>query len=258
MSKKPINAPAPAAYHAVKIIELLAAEKEPLGISEIGRKLDLNINMVFRVLNTLQTCNWVCVDSRTNKYQLTLRPFETTAKSRDSISLYSLAMPLVHQYWEAFGESIILSILKNDACFYLLSMESTRTVRISASVGSSYPLYCSAPGKILLAYSDPAYIEEYTSRPMKKYTENTLADKAALCANLEEIRTCGYALDKEEYGRGIICFAAPIFSSTGEIAAALHSSVLLTDYSIESMTQTLGKGLIETAKEISLALGYRA
>ena len=40
-------------------------------------------------------------------------------------------------------------------------------------------------------------------------------------AELERVRKDGYALDREEITRGLMCVAAPIFDAQGEIAGAM-------------------------------------
>lgn len=42
-----------------------------------------------------------------------------------------------------------------------------------------------------------------------KYTDNTITDVEEFNEHLKLIRQNGYALDYEEYGKGIICFSAP-------------------------------------------------
>ena len=67
---------APAVGHAIKLIELLSDEREPVGVSEISRRLNLSKNMVFRILRTLEQDGWVyCDKSSDGKYRLSLVPF---------------------------------------------------------------------------------------------------------------------------------------------------------------------------------------
>jgi IclR family pca regulon transcriptional regulator len=66
----------------------------------------------------------------------------------------------------------------------------------------------------------------------------------------------GFALDEEEYAKGLICFAAPIYDYSGHVVAALNVSVLLLYYSMEEFVEKIGSKVLETSQTISVALGY--
>jgi DNA-binding IclR family transcriptional regulator len=52
-----------------------------------------------------------------------------------------------------------------------------------------------------------------------KHTETTLADEAALRAELAEVRRQDFAVDREEYTAGTACVAAPILLHGRPVAA---------------------------------------
>ena len=66
---------APAARNAVRVIELLCESERPLGVREVARRLELNSNMVFRLMRTLHRQGWVVPDEDGTKYAMSLRPF---------------------------------------------------------------------------------------------------------------------------------------------------------------------------------------
>jgi DNA-binding IclR family transcriptional regulator len=53
------------------------------------------------------------------------------------------------------------------------------------------------------------------------FTPHTITDPAALRRELDRVRRCGYAVDREEITRGIVCVAAPIRSRDGETVASI-------------------------------------
>jgi len=68
----------------------------------------------------------------------------------------------------------------------------------------------------------------------------------------------GYAMDVEEYIKGQLCFAAPIYDYSGKVVAALNTSVLLLYYTLEEFVEQIGPKVLETCRQISTALGYVA
>ena len=247
---------APAAEWAIKILEIIAASDKPLGITDISKSIGINKNMVFRVINSLENAGWVYVENADEKkYHLTLRPFHITHHAAERLDISTTSMPYIYQLWKTWGESTYLGILKENKVLYIQHLDSTHDIRVSGSLGGTYDLYCSAPGKVLLAYSDDTYIASYLKQPLQSRTNNTLTDPNLLMQELEAIRKQGYAIDNEEGTRGILCIAAPIFNVDGHVLGTVGCSFTTLTHSKESLLDGCGHDVIQTAKEISSCYG---
>lgn len=244
---------APAAEAATRVITFLAECEQETGISEISRGTEINKNMVFRILNSLEKEGWVYCNEQ--KYSLTLLPFKLTSKPISRLSLNTVATPVLYDLLNKTGESTYLGILKEDKVLYIQHLDGVKNVRIAGRVGGEYDLYCSAPGKVLLAYADSDFIEEYTSRDLEKRTENSITEKSALLAELEKIRRNGYATDREEFGNGIFCVAAPILDYTEKVVAVIGCSAFTTNGNTDALIAHLRPAILEASKQISARLG---
>ena len=244
---------APAVEGAAKIIGFLSECEREVGISEISRGTDINKNMVFRILNTLEQAGWVyCSDQ---KYSLTLALFGMSSRPISRLSLNTVATPILYDLLNKTGESTYLGILNNDKVLYTQHLDGVKNVRVAGRVGGEYDLYCSAPGKVLLAFSDEAFIEEYTSRSLVKRTKNTITEKTEIIKELENIRINGYATDREEFGNGVVCAAAPIFDYSGKVIAVIGCSAFTLDGKSAEIIEKLLPSVRDAAKEISTRLG---
>ena len=244
---------APAVEGAAKIIGFLSECEREVGISEISRGTDINKNMVFRILNTLEQAGWVyCSDQ---KYSLTLALFGMSSRPISRLSLNTVATPILYDLLNKTGESTYLGILNNDKVLYTQHLDGVKNVRVAGRVGGEYDLYCSAPGKVLLAFSDEAFIEEYTSRSLVKRTKNTITEKTEIIKELENIRINGYATDREEFGNGVVCAAAPIFDYSGKVIAVIGCSAFTLDGKSAEIIEKLLPCVRDAAKEISTRLG---
>jgi DNA-binding IclR family transcriptional regulator len=244
---------APAVEGAAKIIGFLSECEREVGISEISRGTDINKNMVFRILNTLEQAGWVyCSDQ---KYSLTLALFGMSSRPISRLSLNTVATPILYELLNKTGESTYLGILNNDKVLYTQHLDGVKNVRVAGRVGGEYDLYCSAPGKVLLAFSDETFIEEYTSRSLVKRTKNTITEKAEIIKELENIRINGYATDREEFGNGVVCAAAPIFDYSGKVIAVIGCSAFTLDGKSAEIIEKLLPSVRDAAKEISTRLG---
>jgi len=239
---------APAADYAVSIIEALADCPALMGISDISRETGINKNAVSRVLGSLLNKGWVYQDGL--KYQLTLKPFKIASNALGRITLCNASQPILTKLWEKTGDSCYIGILKFDSVLYLGHIDSSHDIKITGRVGGTYPLECSAPGKVLLAYSDEAYRCAFFAN--LRWSEDKVAEFEE---KLKLIRERGWATDVEEYGPGIICFAAPIFDISGNVVGTIGVSTSTAYCNEESIIRNQGAEVIAAAREISEILG---
>lgn len=244
---------APAAEATTQIIAFLAEREQEIGISEISRGTEINKNMVFRILNSLEKMGWVYCNEQ--KYSLTLSLFGLASKPLSRLSLNTAAIPILYDLLNKTGESTYLGILKDDKVLYLQHLDGVKNVRVAGRIGGEYDLYCSAPGKTLLAYADNDFIEEYTSRTLEKRTENTIINKSDILKELEAIRKNGYATDREEFGNGIVCVAAPIYDYTGKVIATVGCSAFNANRKCQEIIDNILPSVLAASKEISTRIG---
>ncbi len=246
---------APAVEASAKIITFLAECEQETGISEISRETGINKNMVFRILNTLEQEGWVYRNEQ--RYSLTLLLFRLASKPISRLALNTAATPILYDLLNKTGESTYLGILHGDKVLYLQHLDGVKNVRVAGRVGGEYGLYCSAPGKVLLAHADKDFIEEYTSGTFEKNTKNTITEKSELLPELESVRKNGYATDKEEFGNGITCVAAPIYDYSGKVIATIGCSAFTAN---ENHAEIIEKNLphvLSAARQISAILGAK-
>jgi len=240
---------APAADYTICILETLARSHGLMGISDISRETGINKNAVSRVLGALTDSGWIYQDGV--KYQLTLKPFRIVSSALGRNSFFTAAQPVLQQLWEETGDSCYIGILKNDAVLYLGHIDSTRDLKIAGRVGGSYPLATTAPGKVLLAYADASYRERYMREVLRYSSEQCEAFEQILAV----VRRNGWAMDVEEYGPGIICFAAPVFDLEGRVAGTIGVSTSTVYCSKEELMVNQGRKVIDAARKLSEKLG---
>ena len=246
------GSPAPAATQAIRIVEYLSSCSQMASITEIAKALDINNNMVFRVLKALEREGWVYSDLISGKIQLTLKPVSIVGAASQRVTLATAALPYLHELWQETGESTWLGILHEDQVFYLQHLDSVKSIKVSGRTGGLYPADCSAPGRVLLAWQSRAYLEEHIFKK-KDWTD---AQRVDFIRMLQEVRENDFALDNEEYGPGIICYAAPVKDYTGAAVAAVGCSGALAIYkNIDTYVEMYGNKISETARRISRILG---
>jgi DNA-binding IclR family transcriptional regulator len=84
-------------------------------------------------------------------------------------------------------------------------------------------------------------------------TDRTIVDRAALEAELADVRMKGYATASEELEIGLVAVAAPVLDSLGTCAGAV--SVSGPSYRLEPASAA--EPCVATAAEISTLLGFK-
>ena len=77
-----------------------------------------------------------------------------------------------------------------------------------------------------------------------------------LFEDLAAVRRRGYAIDDEEHAVGVRCVAAPVFSASGEVVAAIGVSGTVSQLNDEHL-HSLGKIVQTAALKLSAQLGGR-
>ena len=248
---------APAARMVVRLIESLCASDEPLGVTDLVQRLGASANMVFRLLQTLEQERWITRVTDDPKYAMTLVPFHFAALPVARMDVVMTAQEPLMTLWKRLGECVYLGVMHENKVMYLIHYEGTRNIHLGGRVGEHYWPHAAAAGKVLLAYGEPGLRERCVAQGLIKLTAATHTSRAKLLADLARVRKQGYALDEEEYMEGGLCYAAPVYDYTGRVIAAIGTTVLTVHYRQMNIVSELGPLIQETARQISVALGWK-
>ncbi len=209
-----------------RILEAVTATRSGLSFSEIVRQTGTPKASAHRLLRELVEISALTFDEATRTYRGGLLLASLGASVTASYDVRRVARPWLEALHEATGSVATLGIRDGLQGVYIDKIEPAGLViRLHSEIGKRFPLHCTAMGKVLLAHSDGATIGKLTRRKLQRYTPNTITDGKRLREELSLVATRGYALDREEITRGLVCVAAPIYGVTGEIAASISCTV---------------------------------
>ena len=207
-----------------KAIEILNcfAEKPNLKLSEISEMTHLYKSNVFNILSTFKAMEYVGQDPQTGTYYLDVGIFRLNRALNIRYSIGNIAMPYMQSLANTVKENVFIAIPNDDNALYLDAAYPMGHINMIREMkGKEAKMYCTGLGKAMMAYLPQNLIEEYTSRELKAFTDNTITEKATLIKELEKVRTSGYALDNMEHEFGVKCVAVPLFYRNGKIAAGM-------------------------------------
>lgn len=238
---------------AIKILDLLALKKA--SIAEISEELSLPKSSVYSIILTMEEKS--IVEKQSNgRYKLGIKLFQLGSQVLSEFDVKKIALPFMEDLVEQIGETCHLGIIRGKEVIYIEKVESSLSFRLSSRVGITVPLYCTALGKVLLAYLEKEKgITLLSALELKPYTEKSLTSRIELLQELEKINKQGYAIDDNEHEKGVRCFAAPIKNHRSEVIAAISISGLDTRLTPEKDDYII-KTLTDACNNISNKIGY--
>jgi DNA-binding IclR family transcriptional regulator len=244
--------------HALDLLEQFQGDVDELGVTELSKRLKLHKNNVFRLLATLESRSYIEQNRVTENYRLGLKTLELGQTFIKQMGLLRQSRPVLEALVKECNETTYVAILKDSYIVYLDVVETDMTVRVVPRVGSRLPAYCTAAGKIQLAYMTDEELDHYLpTKELKAYTANTITDRDAFKAHLRKIADQGYALDNEEMDIGVCCVGAPIRDYTRRIIGAVSISGPSMRFSPERIEKELIPLVKRAGEDISTKLGFQ-
>lgn len=244
-----------AVLKALEILEEICREPHR-GVREISEKVDINRSTVNRLVSTLERAGYLEQEKERGKYRATLRLFEMGNKVVQDLNIREQAYPIMQKLSAATEETIYLAVLDVDQLLYVAMIDSPQMLKCSAAIGIHPPVYCSATGKVFLAYIADDKKKALMPEEFLSFGPNTISTQSELERDLASIRLKGYAIDDEEWNPNIVALAAPVWNYDRKIIATLSVAgpkVRMSPERIEEAAQIL----VQAAQELSANLGYR-
>lgn len=207
---------------ALSLLDRVAAAEEPVRFSALLSDSPFPKATLHRLLRTLTGEQMLAFDPRSQTYSLGPRLMRLAHTAWRQSGLAAAARPMLDRLMAEIDQTLHLAQLDQGQVLYLDKRMSAQTVPMYSSTGKIAPAYCTGVGKAMLAHLSPDTLDQAIARQsFRCYTANTLADEAALRAELAAIRARGHAFDREEHEPGIVCVAVPIRSASGELFGGL-------------------------------------
>lgn len=242
---------------ALDILEAFGYSQEELGVTELAQRLRVPKNNVFRLLATLECRGYIEQDGRSGNYRLGIKTFEVANVYLHHLGLRRQARPVLEELAGKCNETAYLAVTDGPYVVYVLIQETTHTVRVISRLGRRLPAYCTAAGKVQLAYETQDRIAELLrDLPPRRRTQTTLAEPDRLLAHLREVARRGYAVNDEELEPGVRCVAAPVRDYSRHVVAGVGLSGPASRFPLERIEHELVPLVVEAGARISQRLGY--
>jgi len=237
----------------LSVIRAFSATAPRLTLSDVARATGLTRAAARRFLITLVDLGYVRSDGRL--FALTPRVLELGYAYLSSLSLPEVADPHLERLAAEVRESASVAVLDQEDVVYVARVATTRIMRVTISIGTRFPAFCTSMGRVLLAALPPEALEAYLERAdLRGLTARTLTQRSDLRRELEEVRKRGWAMVDQELEEGLRSLAAPIRDRSGATVAAVNVSTHASRTTLRQLSHDLLPPLLATAAKIEADL----
>lgn len=249
----------PALAQGLGILSLFGGENRSFTAPEIAKRLSLPRTKVFRLLQTLQSLDYVrCGD---DKRHFTLGPallrggFEYLA----SLDMVEVAQPILQRLRDRTGLSSHMAIRDQREIVYVSRFPARSTMASGVNVGTRFPVHATIMGRMTLIEMDDKELSAlFRDQPLQRFTKQTPVTLKALKALLAEDRKRGYAVSQAFFEAGVSAIAAPVRDGAGRIVAVINVTAVNADIDEQAMHGELKDAVLDAAGEISRWLAHRS
>jgi DNA-binding IclR family transcriptional regulator len=231
-------------------LELFAAQRRPLSLSDVSRLLNIPVSSCHDVLQALQERGFIYEVSPRGGYYPTLRMLETGRVIAEHDPVVMRAEVLLRELRDALDESVLLAKVNGLRGMYLLAFETSHPLRYQINIGQGITsLHATSGGKAILgALDEDALARALDGLPMPAVTAKTVTDAASLREEIELGRARGYYVNLGESIDEVTTISAPFHWQKSMYVVTVVAPASRLDARLEGT----GAMLLETCRKLEM------
>src|ERR1700736_2261583 len=245
-----------ALQRGLRLLQLFSESPRGLTAKQVASLSRLPVSTVHRFLANLHSAGFLNCGSD-GVYHLGIACFSIGQAALGQLDIRRLSLPYLQELNQQTRETIHLTVRHGLSAVYVEKLDSPEPLRIHSRIGAAVPLYCTAVGKVMLAYMpDEERKKILPQLGLKRLAPNTVGNRRELEGELYRVRKNGYAYDLEEHELHIRCIAAPIWDHAGGVHASLSITAPMVRMTVTRLRQ-LAPLIQNAGLQISRELGYQ-
>jgi len=206
------------------VIRAFGDGKPQLSIREIAVATGVSRAAARRCLHTLITLGYA--SGHDGIYELTPATLSLASNYLGATSIARLAQPVLERISGQLHESTSVAVLDGDDIVYIARAAVRRILSVGLAVGSRLPAASTSLGRVLIAnLEEPQRARVLARARLTRHTPRTIVDKSELRAELDRVKTQGYAVVDQELELGLRSMAVPIVDAGRRVVAAVNVGV---------------------------------
>ncbi|GAA3570897.1 IclR family transcriptional regulator [Streptomyces osmaniensis] len=242
---------------SLSVLRALAPKARGATMQELHEELGIPIGSLHRLLTTLMEADFITRSAVNRRYFLGPIARQLADQSRHHSALLVTPHRAVVTAAEASGETVFLTELIGDRAVCVALAEGRHPLRLFVRIGQEMPLHAAASGRSLLAHlSEPEVISLLARHELTAFTEETPTTVEAVLEHLVVVRDRGYDVCEDELDRGVWAVSAPVFTSTGAVAATVTFAAAGSRMQDPLARATAVQTVLTAARDLSSELGF--
>ena len=174
-----------------------------------------------RSLLTLEALGYVASSGRL--FRPLPRVLELGYAYLSGLSFADLVQPHLRRLVDLVHQSASVTVLDGEDIQYVARVHTIRIMSVNITLGTRFPAYATAMGRVLLAGLPAGERGRVLARSdLRALTPHTVTSPTSLAALLDEVAEQGYAVIDEELEPGLRSVAVPLRDAHGRVVAALN------------------------------------
>ncbi|GAA4523264.1 MULTISPECIES: IclR family transcriptional regulator [Nonomuraea] len=198
------------AERTVRILEALAAAPGTLTLSEVQQLTGFPRSSLHALMRTLVELNWVETDAARSAFGIGPHALLTGTAYLDKDPALPFAQATLEDLREETGQTAHFARRDEAHVLYLATRESRDAHHIIPRVGRRLPAHVTALGQVLLAQLTDDEVKALLPDPLPGITDHTITDLGKLTGELDQVRTRGWAYEREQGTSGVACVAVTV------------------------------------------------
>lgn len=210
---------APALEKGLDILELLAAERQPMSLRHIGERLGRSKSELFRMIMVLLNRGYIARDDATDAFVLTPQLFELGMRTPHIRDLLDAALPEMRKLADETQQSAHLVVLSQGETVVVASICGGSDLSFSLRLGYRRPLIDANSGRIILAFQPQETAKRWIENSRLLVSDDF--DFPELRRSLARIRRQGFEVHPSRDVVGITDIGCPVLDERENAVAAL-------------------------------------
>ena len=241
---------------AFRVLEAFRAGRRALGLAEVCALTGLDKSAAQRFTNTLHSLGYLRKEPTSRNFCLTPKSLDLGLSYLLASGIAQPAAPYLREAARQSDETVNLTQLDGADIVYIGRIPSRHIINNDVLVGTRYPAWCTATGRVMLAHMPEARQRKLLEAGERiQYTPQTVINVSQLLALIKRARADGYSFAAEQIFRGEYTVAAPIFGAAEEPMAAISIAAPASRYDEKGFVRKMVPIVMDTAAAISTTQG---
>jgi len=236
----------------LKVLRYLVRAESPVGVSQVARDLKISPSTCFNLLRTLVHEALVDFDQEKKTYSIGFGLIGLTKGMNERDQLVKLLRPRLERIASSHRVTGMLwRRLDNERVLLIDRADTASAVRVHITVGQRLPMFIGALGRCFAAFS--GLPREEVRRHFDRLRWENPPEFERYWDDVQKTREQGFAMDRDNFVKGITTLAAPVLTKDGGVAVmALGAIGFSGQFNDDSLT-ALADDLCNDAKQIGAA-----